>query len=87
MMLIAAEVFYNAHVDNDRFYVRQVYNEAVDEIRINIRRKLIEKEKERDRSIPSMRYSNDEIMRQILARSKHTLMMSSNNGLTYTVIA
>ncbi len=87
MMLIAAEVFYNAHVDNDRFYVRQVYNEAVDEIRINIRRKLIVEEKERDRSIPSMRYSNDEIMRQILARSKHTLMMSSNNGLTYTVIA
>ena len=87
MMLIAAEVFYYAHVDNDRFYVRQVYNEAVDEIRINIRRKLIVEEKERDRSIPSMRYSNDEIMRQILARSKHTLMMSSNNGLTYTVIA
>ena len=80
-------MFYNAHVDNDRFYVRQVYNEAVDEIRINIRRKLIVEEKERDRSIPSMRYSNDEIMRQILARSKHTLMMSSNNGLTYTVIA
>lgn len=41
MMLIAAEVFYNAHVVNDRFHVQQVYNEAVDEIRIDIRRKLI----------------------------------------------
>ena len=26
MMLIAAEVFYNAHVVNDRFHVQQVYN-------------------------------------------------------------
>ncbi len=36
MMLIAAEVFYNAHVVNDRFHVQQVYNEAVDEIRIDM---------------------------------------------------
>ena len=28
MMLIAAEVFYNAHVVNDRFHVQQVYNEG-----------------------------------------------------------
>jgi len=33
-MLIAAELFYNAHVVNDRFHVQQVYNEAVDEIRM-----------------------------------------------------
>lgn len=78
MMLIAAEVFYNAHVVNDRFHVQQVYNEAVDEIRIDIRRKLIAEENERDKSIPPVTYSNGETMRQILARSKHTLMMSSN---------
>lgn len=78
MMLIAAEVFYNAHVVNDRFHVQQVYNEAVDEIRIDIRRKLIAEDNERDRSIPPAVYSNGESMRQILARSKHTLMMSSN---------
>lgn len=35
MVLIAAEVFYNAHVVNDRFHVQQVYNEAVDEIRVD----------------------------------------------------
>ena len=35
MMLIAAEVFYSAHVVNDRFHVQQVYNEAVDEIRVS----------------------------------------------------
>ena len=78
MMLIAAEVFCNAHVVNDRFHVQRVYNEAVDEIRIDIRRKLISEENERDSTIPPVTYSNGETMRQILARSKHTLMMSSN---------
>lgn len=78
MMLIAAEVFYNAHVVNDRFHVQRVYNEAVDEIRIDIRRKLIAEENNRDRSVPPPTYSNGETMRQILARSKHTLMMSQN---------
>lgn len=78
MMLIAEEVFYNAYVVNDRFHVQQVYNEAVDEIRIDIRRKLIAEENERDRSMPPITYSNGETVRQILARSKHTLMMSSN---------
>lgn len=78
MMLIAAEVFYNAHVVNDRFHVQQVYNEAVDEIRIDIRRQLISEENNRDRSTPTVTYSNGETMRQILARSKHILMMSQN---------
>jgi transposase len=78
MMLIAAEVFYNAHVVNDRFHVQQVYNEAIDEIRIDIRRKLIAEENERDKTTDIPTYSNGETMRQILARSKHTLMMSSN---------
>lgn len=78
MMLIASEVFYNAHVVNDRFHVQQVYNEAVDEIRIDIRRRLIAEENNRDKSVPPEIYSNGETMRQILARSKHTLMMSQN---------
>lgn len=87
MMLIASEVFYNAHVVNDRFHVQRVYDEAVDEIRIDIRRALIAKEnkenKERkgqedEKPKPPVTYSNGETMRQILARSKHTLMMSNN---------
>src|SRR5574344_216326 len=57
MMLIAAEVFYNAHVVNDRFHVQQVYNEAVDEIRIDIRRRLIAEENNRDKSVPPKTYS------------------------------
>lgn len=78
MMLIAAEVFCNAHVVNDRFHVQQVYNEAVDEIRIDIRRQLIAEENNRDRSAPPTTCSNGETMRQILARSKHTLMTAQN---------
>lgn len=78
MMLIAGEVFYNVHVVNDRFHVQQVYNEAVDEIRIDIRRHLIAEENARDKSISPVTYSNGETMRQILARSKHTLMMARN---------
>lgn len=78
MMLIATEVFYNAHVVNDRFHVQQVYNAAVDEIRIDIRRQLIAGENSRDKSVPPETFSNGETMRQILARSKHTLMMSQN---------
>lgn len=78
MMLIAEEVFYNAYVVNDRFHVQQVYNEAVDEIRIDIRRQLIAEENYRDKSLTPPTYSNGETMRQILARSKHTLMMSQN---------
>lgn len=78
MMLIAEEVFYNAYVVNDRFHVQQVYNEAVDEIRIDIRRQLIKEENGRDKSIPAKTYSNGETMRQVLARSKHTLLMASN---------
>lgn len=78
MMLIAGEVFHNAHVVNDRFHVQQVYNEAVDEIRIDIRRQLIAEENNRDKSERAVTYSNGETMRQILARSKHTLLMASN---------
>ena len=78
MMLIAGEVFYNANVVNDRFHVQQVYNDAVDEIRIDIRRQLIAGENSRDKSQTPKTYSNGETMRQILARSKHALMMARN---------
>lgn len=78
MMLIAAEVFCNAHVVNDRFHVQQVYNEAVDEIRIDISRKLMAEENKRDRLNPPVTCSNGETIRQKLARSKHILMMPSN---------
>ncbi|WP_303742064.1 transposase, partial [uncultured Muribaculum sp.] len=78
MMLIAGEVFYNANVVNDRFHVQQVYNEAVDEIRVDIRRQLIAEDNARDKSEPPVTYSNGETMRQILARSNHTMMMAQN---------
>ena len=63
---------------NDRFHVQQVYNEAVDEIRVDIRRQLLVEDNARDKSEPPVKYSYGETMRQILARSKHTLMMAQN---------
>ena len=78
MMLIAAEVFYNAHVVNDRFHVQQVYNEAVDEIRIDIRRQLIAEENNRDKSEPPGNVLQRRDHAPDTGRSKHTLMMSQN---------
>ena len=69
---------YKANVVNDRFHVQKVYNDAIDEIRIDIRRELIKEENDKPKDTPSKTYSNGETMRQILARSKHTLMMSEN---------
>ena len=46
--------------------------------RIDIRRQLIAEENNRDKLLPPPTYSNGETMRQIQARSKHTLMMSQN---------
>lgn len=85
MMLIAQEVFTHAYLVNDRFHVQQVYNEAIDDIRIDIRRELMTQDNRQyakarsegtDYNPPT--YSNGETMRQILARSKHTLMISQN---------
>lgn len=55
MMLIAEEVFYNAYVVNDRFHVQHLYNEAVDEIRVDIRRLLIAE----DNALRQVRASGD----------------------------
>jgi transposase len=63
MMLIAAEVFCNAHAVSDRFQVQQVYNEAVDEICVGIRRQLIAEDNSRDKSEPLITYSNGETIR------------------------
>lgn len=85
MMLIAEEVFPNAYVVNDRFHVQQVYNEAIDDIRVDIRRELISKDnrlmkeaKEKGVEYAPQTFSNGETMRQVLARSKHAIMMASN---------
>lgn len=78
MMLIAQEVFPWASVVNDRFHVQQLFNEAIDEIRIDIRRELLKKENEKARGAAPEVCSNGETLRQILARSKHALMMSRN---------
>lgn len=78
MMLVAAEVFHYACIVNDRFHVQRIYNEAVDEIRIDIRRKLVSEENGHSKPTPRITCSNGETMRQVLARSKLALVMSSS---------
>lgn len=85
MMLIARAVFTNAYLVNDRFHVQQIYNEAIDDIRIDIRRELMNIDNQQYNQARKGRtlyqpqtYSNGETMRQVLARSKHTLMTAKN---------
>lgn len=40
MILIIVEGFYGAHVMNGLFHAQQVYNEPIDEMRLDIRRQL-----------------------------------------------
>ncbi len=59
-------------------HVQQVYNETIDEIRVDIRRQLIAEDNARDQSGSPETYSNGETMRRILARSRHALMIAQN---------
>ena len=58
--------------------MQQVYNEAVDEIRMDVRSKLMRREGALGKNAPVKTYSNGETMRLILARSRRALMVSSN---------
>lgn len=62
-----------------------LYNEAMDDIRIDIRRKLIAQENKEytqatqtKKTYQPEKSSNSETMRQVLARSKHTIMRARN---------
>lgn len=84
MMESASTSFPQAYLVNDRFHVQQLFNEAMDEVRIDIRHQVRREEAqmkefsdECDQVFIPQRY-NGETMPQILARTKHALMMSSN---------
>ena len=72
--------FMNATIVADRFHVQQVVSEAVQEIRINLRREAIDEEnalivearKER-RSYNPKRFSNGDTKKQLLARGRYLL--------------
>lgn len=76
--------FMNATLTADRFHVQQIVSEAVQEIRIEERRKvmneenmlIVEARKERRRYEPK-RYANEDTKKQLLARSMHLLFKPS----------
>lgn len=77
--------FLNAMLVADRFHVQQVVSEAVQDIRINLRREAIDRENElimeaRKKKIPfwSQRYVNGDTEKQLLARSHHLLFKPYN---------
>ena len=85
MMEAAHTSFPKAYVVNDRFHVQQLFTEAMDEIRIDIRhivrrweneQKELCKEEGED-FIPT-KYANGETMPQILLRTKQALIMAPN---------
>lgn len=77
--------FMNAKITADRFHVQRVVSEAVQEIRINLRRKAIDEEnglvveakKERRPYKPRM-YPNGDTKRQLLARGRYLLFKAIN---------
>lgn len=87
MQHIANETFPCAEPVADRFHVRQLFNDAMDELRLEIRRQSLDEENalrekaDRDGVAFEMpRYGNGETMRLILRRSKHALMRVRRNG-------
>ena len=77
--------FLNATLVADRFHVQQVVSEAVQEIRINLRREAIDREnalivEARNRKISfwSQRFSNGDTEKQLLARSRYLLFKPYN---------
>ena len=70
---------------NDRFHVQQLLNEAMDELRIEIRHKARQEEadlqemcKERGVDFVPLKYRNGETLPQILLRTKQALMVSED---------
>lgn len=74
MMRVAEEVFPSADIVNDRFHVQRLYSEAVDEIRTDLRRMLISMENNRPTGKRPPVCSNGETLRQVLARSRQSMM-------------
>lgn len=75
--------FPKCYIVNDRFHVQQLFNEAMDDLRVDIRHQVRKQEaaeqelcnKQGVDFVP-MKYANGETMPQILLRSKRALMVS-----------
>lgn len=81
---IGRTCFPNAILVGDRFHVQQIVTEGLQEIRIELRRKAIEKENEsilearkQKRSFQPVTYSNGDSPKQLLARGRYLLFKPS----------
>jgi transposase len=86
METIIRNSFPNASIVTDRFHVQQLITEAVQNIRIDLRREALKEEsaailkakKEKTNYLPIV-YENGDTKKQLLARSFHLLFKSSSN--------
>ena len=81
MRLIAKQAFPNATIVSDRFHVQKLMNEAVSDLRVDLRWQAIDLEnkeialaKELGRKFISHTFENGDTRRQLLARSRHVVM-------------
>lgn len=77
--------FMNARLTGDRFHIQQIVSEGVQELRIELRRKAINKEndlmissKKEKRPFRSKEYANGDTEKQLLARARYLLFKPSN---------
>ena len=85
MDVIVRSAFPRATIVTDRFHVQQLITEAVQEIRISLRREAIKEEnedikkakKEKKRYQPKL-YENGDTKKQLLARSRYLLFKASS---------
>lgn len=80
MMAVAKAAFPNARITNDRFHVRKLYYEALDDMRIAYRWMARDRENEEIRKAKALgepykpfRYDNGDTRKQLLARAKRIL--------------
>ena len=85
MNMIIRESFPNATLVTDRFHVQKIVSEAVQEVRIDIRKQVIKSEneaykkskKENKKYYPVV-YKNDDSKKQLLARSRYLLFKAKS---------
>lgn len=85
MEAIAKKSFPNARLVTDRFHVQQLITEAVQEIRIDLRRQAIKEENEEIKKAKKEKkiyypeiFKNGDTKKQLLARSRYLLFKSKN---------
>lgn len=85
MMESVSISFPKCYIVNDRFHVQQLFTEAMDDLRIDIRHQVRKQEateqelcNEQGVNFVPKKYDNGETMPQILLRSKRALMVSSD---------